>query len=164
MDAAVQWMAETLDDQVATGAWESHAPLRAAIEDLTADQAAWIAPGARRSVWQITRHVTVWMEYLGDRLAGGPKRTDPWLLTQELPENPEASEAAWRAEIERMTAAYARLRAGLVARSTEDLSQTLPDDRKPLWCYVEVTITHNSYHAGQIRLIRALQGLRTDRW
>lgn len=137
----------------------AYPPLRAVLQGLTAAQASWKPAAERHSIWQITRHMARWMEAGSEALAARPRvyeelRAADW---------GEASgdDRAWQADVDRMQAAYQRLKAQLQSMTEDDLARMIePYQGKPGYpaaIRFARTATHDTYHLGQIRYLRALQ-------
>jgi len=47
-------------------------PLEAALEGLTAREAAWQPPGGGNTIWQTLRHLNYWNEFMLHRITGSP--------------------------------------------------------------------------------------------
>lgn len=137
-------------------------PLSKAVEGLTAEQAGWKPAPERHSIWQIVRHVTHWKRSVLEALEGRP------LSYEELEETdwPEASgdEAAWQADLRALGDVTQQIR-----RRTEAMDEAAFSAKrvwyegKTDWAQaVGIRLirmaTHDIYHSGQIRYLRALQG------
>jgi uncharacterized damage-inducible protein DinB len=159
MRVRIERYLEDLDIGFEEDTW--HMALLKSLDGLTAEQAAWAPPG-RHSIWQIVHHVALWKEYTAERLAGSPPRPEGWEEKEDWLAVDEVTEEAWRAAVQRLRAAHARLRAEVAARSDEELDRPLPGGRRPLYSTIQAVPKHDSYHCGQIHLLRALQGIATE--
>ena len=138
----------------------AYPPLTAALAGLTAQQASWKPSGERHSIWQIVRHMTQWMEAGMEALAGRPQvyldleRSDWGAVSGD--------ERAWQADVARLQRDYRQFKARLQAMSEDDLAAMLEPyrgiSRYPAAIRFIKTATHDTYHIGQIRYLRALQG------
>jgi uncharacterized damage-inducible protein DinB len=142
-------------------AWQPSLAL--AVEGLTAAQAAWKPAPPRHSIWQIVRHVLHWKRGVLASWDGAPvdyedlERTD-W---------PEAAgdESAWQADLRELHAQYQEFHRRLRAVDDAALAQpVIPYRGRPEWAQPPAVrlvrvCTHDVYHAGQIRYLRALQGV-----
>jgi uncharacterized damage-inducible protein DinB len=128
-------------------------PLADAIENITAEQAAWQPPGGGNTIWQILNHLNYFNErYLllikGEAL-GQPLETNE--ATFGSPGNKE-DETAWQATIQKTRYIMDDFKE-TINRLSEDnfenhnLDVNLPD-----------IMMHDVYHTGQIVLIRKMQG------
>ena len=138
------WLAKVWNDAWTEGLWA--AAWSKSVEGLTARQAVWKPAPGRHSIWQIVTHMIFWREDALERLASGrgalPKDE---IERRNFPEPAQVSDAAWQATVARFGQSQERIAAALAdpSKSLERLQYMLP---------------HDSYHIGQINLIRALQG------
>lgn len=159
MGALLERYLEDLDLGFEKDTW--HMAFLKSLEGLTAEQAAWAPPG-RHSIWQITNHVALWKEYTADRLAGLSPRPQGWEQEADWAKVDQIAEDAWRAAVQRVIDAHARLRAEIAKRSDEDLDRPYAAGEGPLYTVPEGAAKHDSYHCGQIHFLRALQGVSTE--
>jgi hypothetical protein len=155
---AVAWLLETLFD--ASPGWE-HPSFDSLVGALTAAQASWRPGPGRRSIWELLRHMMHWRECTLARV-----RSQPMPDTENnWPRPPDAAASAdldttWRADVER----YGRLTTELIeaVRVLEaDAAHPHPAlAHLPLWMTAVGMQIHDSYHLGQIALLRAMQGLQ----
>jgi uncharacterized damage-inducible protein DinB len=140
----------------------AHASPLACVEDLSTELAGSAVSGFPHSIWQILGHLNYWMEYEISRIEGRripyPARAaDTWPK-----ESKPASQTAWDREVARF------------ARTFEALARVASSDREVLMRPVEMTtpahheesnsveavlwqiVAHNSYHAGQIVVLRRI--------
>lgn len=166
MGHTIERILENMDWVFNKDGW--HAPLLKSVQDLTAGQAAWQPEPERNSIWQIVDHVALWKEYYTNRMAGGPRWERGWRKKLDWQEVTDVSEPAWRAAVQRLVDAHEAVKAELSKRTDEDLTRMLPDSaytgsKYPL-SSIEGMVAHDAYHCGQIRYIRALQGVLTERF
>lgn len=134
----------TVEERISTqGHWVT--PLREALTDVTAEEAEWKAAPDERSVREMTRHLTTWVQWSANLLATG----DDAPVT-DWPDKDEA--ASWNAERERLFAALTAFREAIAALETDTAfapaSPGLPQYSRFL--AVSSILAHNAYHAGQI--------------
>lgn len=139
----------------------AYPPLTTALAGVTAAQASWKPAQERHSIWQIVRHMTQWMEAGLDAIEARPKVYEELSQLDWRPAS--GDEREWQADVERLHRAYRHLKERLTAMGDEDLAGMLEPYRgKPRY---ETAIrflraaTHDTYHLGQIRYLRALQGV-----
>jgi len=138
--------------------WE-HPPLLSLLEGLTVEQVLWRPAPDRRCIWQYVRHMLAWQTFVLQRLRGEapPELSDPW---PALPDADEPGlERRWSEDLERLQAT----RAGLIA-AVESLDPEEPHPHPdlahlPHWIAPLGVQIHDSYHAGQIALLRGMQEL-----
>jgi uncharacterized damage-inducible protein DinB len=148
-----QALLDQWDELWQTGLWA--APLSKAVEDLTPLQAAWkpelpVGEGAaRHSVWQILHHMIFWREVALRRAHGGPGPTDEEAASRnfDAPTGPaETTESNWSRSRQQLADTQQQVHAAIADPSTAL-------DR------LRHLAAHDSYHLGQIMLLRAMQGL-----
>jgi uncharacterized damage-inducible protein DinB len=142
----------------------AHVDPVACVEDISAELAARTLPGYPHSIWQIVEHMNYWMEYDLAKIAG----ENPYYPNQAIeswPVHPSpADENAWKATTRRFTDLLARL--ALLAESDtavlEQKIQNVGSPQTPRESTVHTMVwqvsVHNSYHAGQIALLRRQAG------
>lgn len=138
----------------------AYPPLTAALAGLTAAQASWKPAQDRHSIWQIVRHMTHWMEAGLEALAAHPQvyedleRLD-WRAASD-------GERDWEMDVKRLHEAYRKFKERLQSMTEEDLSGMIEPYRGKSKYAAGLrflrTATHDTYHLGQIRYLRALQG------
>jgi uncharacterized damage-inducible protein DinB len=142
----------------------AHVDPVACIEDISAELAASRVPGYPHSIWQIVLHMNYWMDYELRKIAGKNPHC-PDKAIESWPEHPEpASETQWQNTLQEFVALLARL-AALSDSSSEEFERVVHDvgpAKTPRQSTVRATLwqimAHNSYHAGQIALLRRQAG------
>lgn len=142
----------------------AHVDPVACVEDITAELAGRQDAAFPHSIWQILWHLNYWMGYELKRIRGeGPgypgHATDSWPSDSALP-----SEEEWSQAVDRFAALICELTA--LAGSTHEVlcrqvSSTHPTHAQQSSSILAVlwqTIAHNSYHIGQIALLRRALG------
>jgi hypothetical protein len=138
----------------------AYPPLTTALDGLTAGEASWKPAQERHSIWQIVRHMAHWMEAGMEALARRPQ------VYQDLERSDwgaaSGDEQEWQADVARLHADYRRFKERLLAMSEDDLAGMLEPyrgiNRYPAAIRFIKTATHDTYHIGQIRYLRALRG------
>jgi len=140
-----------------SGLWA--APMSRAVEDLTPKQAAWkpsvVAEGAdhsggRHSIWQIINHMLFWREVALRRTMGGPGPSEAEVASRnwDAPEGPlEVTEANWSRTAVQLADSHQQMRGAIADPS-------VPLDR------LQYLIGHDSYHLGQIMILRGMMGMK----
>jgi hypothetical protein len=128
-----------------SGLW--YASFAAAVDRLTAAQAAWTPQPGRHSIWQLVNHMVFWREYSLRLLTGvKPDQAEIDRLNFVGPP-PRADEEAWKAVVRRFHDSHQRMAAAMA-------DQKNPTDR------IAYHLFHDGYHVGQIMFLRAMQGLK----
>jgi len=143
-------------------AWQPS--LAMAIEGLTATQAAWKPGPQRHSIWQIVRHVLHWKRgtlaaWDGVRpvfQAGAPTEYAHEIARSDWQEV-AGDEAAWQADVRALHEVSKVVSERVRAMDEDDLQRPFEGEKMPTVLRVLRMATHDIYHAGQIRYLRALQ-------
>jgi uncharacterized damage-inducible protein DinB len=145
----------------------AHVDPVACVEDISAELAARTVAEYPHSIWQIVEHMNYWMDYDLGKIAG-ENRPYPGKAIEGWPAHPSpAAEShaindveAWQATTRRFTDLLAEL-ARLAESNTAALErkvQHLGPGQSPRESTVRAMLwqiaAHNSYHAGQIALLR----------
>lgn len=133
------------DEWWTTGLWA--APWSKALDGLSPEQAAWAPAAGRNSIWQHVNHVSIWRECtLAKALPGRAGPTEGELRDQNFAGPPAGATAAdWARAVQRLQQSHDDMR---------ELIAAAPDLER-----AQYHLAHDSYHLGQILLLRALQGL-----
>ena len=131
--------------------------LKNALNNLTAEQAAWKTENLGNSIWEILTHLNFYNEAYLKRFKG----IDYVYPTQDNDETfaSAETEADWRAEVERFDLIMSEWRNLLEAASEEKFDETVSATNKSAWSSLLAHVNaHNAHHGGQIVVIRKLQG------
>lgn len=137
-------------------------PLAVTLEGCTAAEAAWQPPGGGNTIWQTVNHINHYNEHLICRMMDRPFET---FGTNEetfgAPGNPEDA-ASWQATLGQTHRIAEELNGLFGAASDAELDVMIGDasrvDRLASW------IMHDTYHTGQIALLRKMQGWKGHTW
>jgi hypothetical protein len=139
-----------------------HGPvLRGALRGVSAREAAWRPAPGRHNVWELAVHAAYWKYSVTRRLRRlhGEETRFP-LPGSDWFERPQGApdEHAWKADLHLLGDMHRDL-AHEVARLTGDDLSRIPDgSRTPVVDLVLGVAAHDLYHAGQIQLLKRLQG------
>jgi len=136
----------------------AHADPVACVEDLSAELAARQVAGFPHSVGQLVFHMNYWMDYELRRIRGEtpkyPEHSLESFPAAALPGDPKQAAAEW----DRLRGRFAGLLdefAALAKSSRQELDRSIETVHEGvLWQMV----AHNSYHTGQIAMIRRALG------
>lgn len=142
----------------------AHVDPVACVEGISAELAARTVAGYPHSIWQLVEHMNYWMDY-DLRTIAGENPTYPDHASESWPEPPGSARAEqWRALAERFSQLLKRLTVlaesdsamltRVVIKAEPSNSQRQCTVHRALW---EI-VTHNSYHIGQIALLRRQAG------
>ncbi|HEX8370199.1 MAG TPA: DinB family protein [Pyrinomonadaceae bacterium] len=133
--------------------------LKNAVKNLSAEQSIWKPENSDNSIWEIFSHLNFYNEAYLKRFKG-IEYVYPTTDNNETFSSAEnASEEAWRAEIEKFDSIMIEWRNLLEDAAESKFNETVSAANKSLWGSIIAHINvHNAHHAGQIVLLRKLQG------
>ena len=142
----------------------AHADPLACVEDISAELAGQCTDNFPHSIWQLVSHMNYWMDYERERIRG-KKPVYPAHAAESWPDEPApANEAEWQKAVGLFRNLLREL-AALAESTPEDLARpieaTHPDHAKhssSLLAVLWQTLVHNSYHVGQIAMLRRALG------
>lgn len=143
----------------------AHANSIACVEGLTADLASRRAEGFPHSIWQLVFHVNYWIDYDLKRIRG-EHPPYPAHAEESWPFSPApAGDTEWMQEVARFTALLGEV-AALANADPEKLQQQVEAmhpahgrQSSSILAVLWQTVVHNSYHVGQIALLRRSLGV-----
>jgi len=147
---------QLLLDVLEEGYWKKtwHGPnLKQSLKGVTAKQAAWRPAPGRHNIWEEALHAAYW-KYDVRRILEGGKRGSFVLKGSNFfarPEKGKLKDAAWQADKEILETEHERLRDALKKALKRGASAKVAR-------LIYGVAFHDIYHAGQIRLLRRLQG------
>jgi len=138
----------------------AHASPLACVEDLSAELAGSTLSGFPHSIWQILKHLNYWMDYELNRIDGHAapypvSAADSWPVAST-----PASETEWRGEVllfsEKLQemVRLANSDAEVLTRQVEITTPAHAQQSNSVEAVLAQTVAHNSYHVGQIVLLR----------
>jgi uncharacterized damage-inducible protein DinB len=142
----------------------AHANPAACVEDMDARMASRRPEQSAFSVWQLLSHINFWMDYELRRMRGETPAYPEHNSESWPAESAPASETEWRNEVSRFTALLAAI-ATLARGSAEELARKVPvldpkqiPESHTVQAILWQIVVHNSYHVGQIVLVRRALG------
>jgi hypothetical protein len=145
-DPRVELLTEIVDRAFDQVSW--HGPnLCGALRGVDAKSASRCLPG-RKSIWQQALHAAYWKQRVINKLTGSepfPRVGSNW---PKLPKT--ITNRAWKDDIELLHSIHGKLRIAIVNLDTKKFH----DSRLRAMLYG--VAMHDTYHAGQIRLLRKL--------
>lgn len=156
MVLAIEVLLRAFDDAWAHQ-WES---VMAVLDGVTADEAQWQSPAYAAeaaedgwplpgTIWWHVAHLAYYKRYYADILLVGPTQEKP------APSAPRVPLPTFSADLESLHANHARQRAALAGFADAQLELPMGPTMTVLE-FAAMTIRHDSWHAGQIALIRRL--------
>jgi uncharacterized damage-inducible protein DinB len=142
----------------------AHADPIACVEDISAELAKRHVDGFPHSIGQLVSHMNYWMDY-DLRRARGEKPPYPEHNAESFPSKPTPADGREWDELRKQFAALIDESAHLAQASAEELArEATPMDpahherANTLEAILWQTVAHNSYHVGQIAMIRRQLG------
>jgi hypothetical protein len=135
---------KTWDDAWTQGLWQ--APWSRALDELTPQQLVWTPSRAKHCIWQIINHVMFWRG-VAVRRARGESVSEDEMKQGNFKAAPAASSQVLDELRERFAASHQDVRAAIVDPGT-NLTKLAP------------LPYHDSYHIGQVMVLRAMQGMK----
>jgi len=142
----------------------AHADPLACVEDISADLAARQVAGFPHSVGQLVFHMNYWMSYELRRIRGERPRY-PEHAAESFPASPSPANAEEWAGLKRdfagLLVQFAELARSSSAEMQREIESAYEGDKKvagTLEAVLWQMVAHNSYHVGQIALVRQALG------
>lgn len=133
--------------------------LKNALKNLSAKQAIWKAENLDNSVWEILAHLNFYNGAYLKRFKGVAVDYSDTENSETFAAANDASEEAWRAEVEKFDAIMSEWRGLIEAAADEKFDEAVSEKNQSAWATVLARVnTHNAHHGGQIVVIRKLQG------
>ena len=139
-----------LEEGFSRSAW--HGPnLQHSLKGVSARGAAWRPAPGRHNIWELALHCAYWKYAVRRRIEGDKRAAFPLKGSNFFarPEKGKATETAWRADRALLDEEHRAL-----LKSVRRALKTKPS--KKLLRMVYGIACHDTYHAGQIRLLRRL--------
>jgi hypothetical protein len=123
------------------------------VKDPTYKQALWKPSEERHSIWEIVRHINFWkrsaIAYILDK-----ERPDS-VMGNWTKDRSELKESDWKNEQEEMEHLHEEIK-----QTAMKMGMGIFDSKERKANYLRTIYYHDCYHAGQIGLLRVLQGLK----
>ncbi|HEV3279742.1 MAG TPA: DinB family protein [Terriglobia bacterium] len=136
----------------------------ACVADLAPEQAGILVAGSPHTIWQLLSHLNFWMEYDLGRVRG-EVRPHPVHNAESFPPAPAPGDAGeWRQAVARFEAlidehvTLAGSPAEMLAREVPPAHVSHTRRASTVLAVLWQTVAHNSYHIGQIALLRRSLG------
>lgn len=153
--SAVDQLADLLDRSFHGGPW--HGPAVAEVLDgVDAERAAARPIAEAHTIWEIVHHLTAWNEVPRQRIDG--ERVGEIAEEADWAPAKSTDEEAWRQAVAGLEESHRRLHARLAELDDEDLERPVAGSEPTVRGLIVGVLQHNSYHAGQIVLLRKALG------
>lgn len=145
-----------IDEAYENSAWHG-TTLKGSLRGVTARQAAWRPAPGRHSIRELAAHAAYWKLVVRRRLTGDTSASFP-LAGSNWFALPPPTEKAWRAAREILDREHRALRAVVAGFAPRRLRSPLPGMQRTALREIAGIALHDVYHAGQIQLVKTLQG------
>lgn len=158
MDTRISLLLSLIDEAYEKQAW--HGPnLRGALRGLSAAEAAWRPAPGRHNIWEIAVHAAYWKYAVRRRLLAEKRGSFPlsgsnWF---ELPGQGEDGQA-WKGHLALLKNEHGKLREAIAGFDPGLLDEGAAGSKITNLRTIYGIAAHDLYHAGQIQLLKRLQG------
>lgn len=142
-------LADQLERAFRGGAWHGPA-VREALDGVRAQTAAQRPIAGAHTIWEITHHLTTWIDIANRRASGEAPEVD---TAHDWPSEPTVSEAGWQQTLAALEAAHRRLHATVLELDDARLADPVAGSDPTLRGLLLGILQHNTYHAGQVTLL-----------
>lgn len=163
MQVVTKLFLEQLDMHFHENEW--FASMNQALHGVTAAEAAWRSSESSNSIWQIVNHLIFWNEDVIHRIKGTenphrPKNNEETFGNQGDPED----EIRWVQTVQRLNEVMNKLKTVIADLEDEKLKTLYAANRYSIERLLSNIMMHDSYHIGQIVLLRKLQSSWDSIW
>ncbi|MFP7296882.1 DinB family protein [Neobacillus niacini] len=129
-----------------------------ALQGVIAAEAAWTSSGNSNSIWQIVNHLIFWNDDIIHRIKGieNPHKAEDNEATFGNPGNPE-DEIGWAQTVERLNEIMNNLKTVIAELDDNKIKAPYAPNRDSIERLLSQIMMHDTYHIGQIVLLRKLQ-------
>jgi hypothetical protein len=137
--------------------WHGGASVLGSLRGVTPEVAAWKPYPDRHSIWELALHIAYWNYAVWRRIADAPPGSFP-RSPSDWPEAPaDATAAAWDGDRRLVREWHDRLVETLRDFDRGPLDEPAGDGSETTWAnLVTGILLHDTYHAGQIQLMKRL--------
>ena len=133
-----------------------HGPaLEEALAGVDAQLAAAQSPNGAHSIWQIVLHLTFWQDTIRRWLQGEGVRPGPG---DDWPEVRQTNDETWQDAMQDLERAHDQLRDEIMLLDESRLEEPIIEGMSKTYVALHGIIQHNIYHAGQIALLKKING------
>lgn len=156
MQVLAKMFLEQLDIHCYKNEW--FASMDQALHGVIAAEAAWTSSGISNSIWQIVNHLIFWNEDVIYRIKGteNPHKAEGNDETFGNPGDPE-DEIGWAQTVQRLYEVMNKLKTVIADLDDEKLTAPYATNSSSIERLLSNIMMHDTYHLGQIVLLRKLQ-------
>lgn len=135
-----------------------HGPnLRGSIRGLSAEQASWRPAPERHNIWEQVLHCAYWKYVVWRKVTGARRGSFPAKGSNWIARPAEASAAVWNADVKLLASIHRQLREAIATLDPRLLPNSPIGSKVSHQMLITGVIAHDTYHAGQIQLLKRLQ-------
>ncbi|MBS4192931.1 DinB family protein [Bacillus sp. FJAT-49705] len=156
MQVVAKMFLEQLDMHCYENEW--FASMDQALHGVIAAEAAWTSSGTSNSIWQIVNHLIFCNEDVIHRIKGteNPHKAEDNEETFGNPGDPE-DEIGWAQTVQRLNEVMNKLKTVIADLDDEKVKAPYAANRYSVERLLSNIMMHDTYHLGQIVLLRKLQ-------
>jgi len=155
-DPMIAMLLDLIDEAFDRAAW--HGPtLRGALRGVTVAQAAWRPARGRHNIRELALHAAYWKYAVRHRLGGAPRGS--FALEGSNWFDATASRT-WADDVRLLVDEHRQLRAVIAAYPPGALRKAVDAKKQTAVFTIRGIAAHDLYHAGQIQLLKRLNGTR----
>ncbi|MGD6774661.1 DinB family protein [Sutcliffiella horikoshii] len=156
MQVVAKMFLEQLDIHCHENEW--FASMDQALQGVTAAEASWTSSGISNSIWQIVNHLIFWNEDVIHRIKGtdNPHKAEDNEATFGSQGDPE-DESGWAKTVQRLSEVMNKLKRVIEDLNDEKLKAPYAANSYSTERLLSNIMMHDTYHIGQIVLLRKLQ-------
>lgn len=133
--------------------------LRGSLRGITHEQAAWRPAPDRHNIWELAVHAAYWKYSIVRRIRGGARGSFPLQGSNWFPRSTELTEKAWKEDLKLLDAMHRDLLEAVAGLDDTDLERIPEGSKTPFADLIQGGAFHDIYNAGQIQLLKRLQGI-----
>ena len=147
----------SIDEAYDKASWHG-TNLRGSLRGVTVEQAAFRFSADAHNIWELAVHAAYWKHDIFRRLTGEHAQVFP-LEGSDFWVRPVAgTEAEWKADLALLQGEHKQLRAAVASFPASRWTSKAPGKPFNFEGLVRGVAAHDLYHAGQIQLLKRLQG------
>lgn len=136
--------------------WHGGPTAVGALRGVSAEVASWRPYADRHTIWELALHVAYWNYAVERRLCEHP-RARFWRTPSDWPRpDPAGDQAAWNDDRRRVRETHESLARAVAAFESERLDDVSGEGRTTFVDLITGVLLHDTYHAGQIQLMKRL--------
>ncbi len=157
----LELLLEIIDQAYERQAW--HGPnLKGSLRGLTAKQASWRPARGRHNIWELVIHTAYWKYAVRRRLLSGKRGSFPIKGSNWFETLKRNGERAWKDDLALLDQTHRGLREAIAVLAPSRLHSSQPGSKVKNVTLIYGIASHDLYHAGQIQLLKRLQGKRSS--